>query len=284
MTLAVYPNALSFSSIKTEFGISGQVSLSGLYRNDSGPVYTGVYGYPSGGSATEPPTSGTINFGKFHGAAKYTPSSQTVTLYAGSSTWTVPHTLIGNLTIRAFGGGGGGCRWPSGAAGGGGGGGAYYVGSIARGTTISYTVAAAAAAVYGDSTRYARDPGNTQFGTSSDAWYMYIPGLGVGGYNMSGEGRAPGVGSTAQGAAGVVKGVGGNGSPERTYSPGFNATTIGGGGGGCAWSNGGAGAYGGGAGGNAATNGTWPAGGAGGIDGGYNYVGADGAIIIQGTW
>lgn len=283
MTLPVYPNTISADDIRTEFAISGTLSMNGLYRNDSGPVYTGVYGYPHG-NVIEPATSGTVSFDDFHGATRYVPQARSVTLYAGSSSWTVPHTTVGNLTIRAFGGGGGGARWPSGAAGGAGGGGAYFVGSISRGTSISYTVASGGPAVYGDSSRYARDAGNTQFGVAGDNWYMYIPGAGTGGWNMAGSSRGPGTGSTAQGSSSVTKGVGGNGSPERTSNPGGNATTIGGGGGGCAWSNGGSGAYGGGNGGNAASVGNWPGGGAGGVDAGWSYAGADGAIIIEGTW
>lgn len=281
MTLPVYPNALSASAIKTEFGISGQLQMSTLYRKDSGPVYTGVFGYPFGGAATAPPTSGDISFSKFTGSTKYTPVSQTVTIYSGSGTWTVPSTLIGNLTIKAFGGGGGGAMWPSNAPGGGGGGGAKFIGSIARGTAINYTVATGGPGFRGDSSRYARDPGNTQFGVSGDAYYMYIPGLGVGAYNMVGSQVGRGYGSTAQGAAGITLGTGGDGGYS---SDGTAAITIGGGGGGGWYSyNGGAGADGGGRGGNTNEDGVWPGGGGHGQDG-TGYAGATGGIIITGTW
>lgn len=281
MTLPVHPNAISLDAIRTEFGISGAISMSQLYLSSSGPVYPGTNGYPGGGSALAIPASGVLTLDNFHGATAYIPSAQTVNISAsGAGTWTVPNTLVGNLTIKAFGGGGGGCAWPGGAPGGAGGGGAKFVGTIAAGTVISYTVAAGGPGFYGDSSRYARDPGNTQFGVSGDSWYMYIPGQGVGGYNMAGSQRGPGVGSTAQGAAGVILGVGGNGGPENNGTGG-NATTIGGGGGG-AWSAGGngSGADGGGSGG---SGGTWPGGGGHGRDGGP-YGGANGGIIITGTW
>jgi hypothetical protein len=280
MTLPVHPNAISLGSIRTEYALSGALSLSQLYQNSAGPVYPSATGYP-GGSAVAIPSSGAISLASFHGNTAYTPIARNISISAaGAGSWTVPATVVGNLTIQSYGGGGGGCTWPGGAPGAGGGGGAKFIGTIAGGTVISYTVAAGGAGFAGDSSRYARDPGNTQFGVSGNPYYMYIPGLGVGGYNMAGSQRGPGVGSTAQGAAGIILGTGGNGGSENSGTGG-NATTIGGGGGG-AWSGGGngSGADGGGAGG---SPGTWPGGGGHGRDGG-GFAGANGGIIITGVW
>lgn len=280
MTLPVHPNAISLHAIRTEYGLIGAISLSSLYAKSTGPVYPSATGNPNGVS-TLIPTAGALSLAAFHGNTAYTPIARTISISAaGAGSWTVPATVVGDLTIKAFGGGGGGCTWPGGAPGGAGGGGAKFIGTIAGGTVINYTVAAGGAGFTGDSTRYARDPGNTQFGVSGNAWYMYIPGLGVGGYNMSGSQRGPGVGSTAQGAAGVILGRGGNGGAENSGTGGA-ATTIGGGGAG-AWSAGGngAGADGGGSGG---SPGGWPGGGGHGRDGGP-YAGANGGIIITGVW
>jgi hypothetical protein len=284
MALPSYPNAISLGAIRSEYGRSGAISLGDLRIKDSGPVYPGAYGYPNGSYAAIP-TSGTISLSRFHGNTAYTPTARTVNISAaGAGSWTVPSTVIGNLTVTTFGGGGGGAIWPSGSAGGAGGGGARFVGSIPIGTTINYNVAYGGPSNFGDSSRYARDPGYTQFGTSGQAWYMYIPGTGVGGYNMSGGNRGPGVGSTAQGTSGVSIGVGGNGAAERGGTPG-NASNYGGGGGTYSGAgNYGNGAGGGGRGGASRENGTWPAGGGGGFNGNYPGVGATGAVIITGTW
>ena len=290
MTTPSSPNSISADDIKTEFGITGPaLAMNQLYRKDSGPVYTGTYSYPgrspyNGVTQFTPVTSDEISYDNFRGSTKYTPVSRTVTLYVGSSSWTVPNTLIGDLTIRVFGGGGQGCHWPSGAAGAAGGGGAKFIGSIPRNTVINYTVARGGTGISGDSSRYARDPGDTQFGESGNSWYMYVPGFGVGAWNMVGGNRGPGTGSTGQGAAGITFGTGGNGSPERTSNPGGNASTIGGGGGGCHWSNGGSGADSGGSGGSSGSVGVWPGGGGAGNNSGGMPSGADGAIIITGTW
>lgn len=289
MTLPVYPNSISVSQIRTEFGLSGNSSLSQLYLNPgNGPVHRGVYGYPGGGSAKEPPSSGIISLSDFHGATKYVPIPRTVTLYAGSGVWTVPSTLYGQLEIVVIGGGGGGCHWPSGAAGGAGGGGAWWRGDIPRGTAISYNVGRGGPSVYHDSTRYARDANDTSFGTSGQSWYMYVPGLGTGGYNMSGSRRGPGVGSTGQG--GTTSGTGGNGMPERTSGRAGDALRYGGGGGACdrADSTGGYGAGGGANGGNRYQNGNWPGGGGSGNNSAsptpWTTTGGDGAVFISGTW
>lgn len=270
MALPAYPNAISLSQIRTGFATSVK-KFSDLYQKQAGPVYTGQVGYPFGGAAANIPSSGTIKISNFSNATPYFPTAQTINITsAGAGSWTVPTTVIGNLTIRAFGGGGGGAGWPSGAPGGGGGGGAKFIGTISAGTVINYNVAYGGPGFYGDSSRYARDPGNTQFGTSGDSWYMYIPGLGVGAYNMTGSVYGAGTGSTAQGASGVILGRGGNGS-------GGNATTIGGGGGRSQYGSNGAGADGGGGG-----QGS-PGGGGYGQDGGPG-AGANGAVIISGVW
>lgn len=285
MTLPVYPNLISLGNVNTEYGLSATalIGLGSYYAKSGGPVYPGSVGLLAGVS-TAIPTSGTISLGNFSGHTAYIPSAKTVSISAsGSSTWTVPSTVSGNLTIKAFGGGGGGSMWPSGAPGGAGGGGAQFIGSIAAGTVISYTVATGGPGFRGDSTRYARDPGNTQFGVSGNPYYMYIPGLGVGAYNMSGSQRGPGVGSTAQGTAGVTLGTGGNGGNEGSGTGG-SGITIGAGGGGAAPSGGGgAGVSGGGAGGAVGQAGIWPGGGGHGQDG-TGFAGATGGIIITGTW
>lgn len=283
MTLPVHPNAISLGAIRTEYGLSGALSLSQLYQNSSGPVYPSATGYP-GGIAVAIPSSGVISLASFHGNTAYTPIARTVNISAaGAGSWTVPATVIGNLTIRAYGGGGGGAGWPNAAPGGAAGGGAKFVGTIPSGTVISYTVAAGGPGFSGDSSRYARDPGNTQFGTSENAWYMYIPGLGVGAWNMSGSQRGAGTGSTATGAAGIILGKGGNGGAEGGGTGGA-ATTIGGGGGGAEYGAGGSGLDGGGNGGGTGGTGAWPGGGGGGNNHGTPGAGANGGIIITGTW
>jgi len=285
MALPAYPNAISLSQIRTGFATSVK-KFSDLYQKQAGPVYTGQVGYPFG-VATNIPLSGTIRISNFSNATPYLPIARTINISsAGAGSWTVPTTVIGNLTIRAFGGGGGGGIWPSGCAGGGGGGGAQFVGVIPANTVINYTVAYGGPAYFGDSSRTARDPGDTTFGNSGDAWYMYIPGLYVGAYNMVGSVRGPGYGSTAQGAAGVTLGVGGNGATENGGTAG-SATSFGGGGGGYATSaqyGSGAGGGGNGAPGSPYAAGTWPGGGGGGWNGSYPGYGANGGVIITGVW
>lgn len=279
MTLPVHPNAISLAAIRSEFLQSGEISLGQLYQKAAGPVYGGQGGFP-GGASVLIPSSGPISLANFHGATAYIPSAKTVNITSGSGSWTVPSTVVGNLTLRAFGGGGGGCGWPSGAPGAAGGGGAKFVGVIPGGTVITYSIAAGGPGFGGDSSRYARDPGNTQVGSSGNAWYMYIPGTGVGGYNMSGSQRGRGIGSTAQGAAGIILGRGGDGGSEGSGAGGA-PTTIGAGGAGAAPSGGnGTGLDGGG---NGGSGGSWPGGGGHGRDGG-GYAGATGGLIISGTW
>lgn len=300
MTLPVYPNTISINNLQTEYGVSSgsQSPLTQFYRNDSGPVYEGSYGYPGGGSAKAPPASGTISIGDFHGATKYTPINRTVTLTVGSGTWTVPSTLIGNLTVTLIGGGGGGCHWPSGAAGGAGGGGARFIGPISRGAQISYVVGAGGPSVYHDSTRYARDAKDSRFGVAGEYWYLYVPGLGTGGYNMTGSQRGPGTGSTGiVGNSSVSSyGRGGDGKPERTSGRAGDAWNFGGGGGACDRTDS-SGGYGAGGGANGSNRkgtggstgyGPWPGGGAAGNNSQSptptTFSGGDGAIFISGVW
>lgn len=290
MTLPVYPNTLSVAQLKTEFSTNAN-DMNSYHLNEGGPVFPGQVGYPGAGAARAIPSSGTIALGDFHGSTGYIPVARTLTLTKGSSSWTVPNTLISDLTITVIGGGGGGCHWPSGAAGGAGGGGCRFIGRIPSGTVISYVVGGGGPSVRHDSTRYARDALDTRFGVSGDSWYMYVPGLGTGGYNMSGGNRGPGVGSYGRGGPGVsVIGTGGNGKPERTSGAAGSATNIGGGGGACDRpdSSGGSGAGGGNRGGNRYENGLWPGGGGSGNNSAsptpWTTTGGDGAIIISGTW
>jgi hypothetical protein len=67
MTLPAYPNAISFSQIRTEFGGSGSASMS-AYRSGGARVPANTLGYPSGTSTTIP-AAGQISFNNFHGAS-----------------------------------------------------------------------------------------------------------------------------------------------------------------------------------------------------------------------
>lgn len=279
MPLPAYPNSISLSQIQAEYGGSNPISLSEYYTNSAGPVYPGQEGFPNGNSAVVP-ASGQISLGAFSGSTKYTPQARTVTLNSGSGTWTVPSTLIGNLTVKIFGGGGGG-GYNSWGPGGGGGGGAYWSGSIPAGTAIAYSVGGGGAyRVSGGATSW-------DWGTGR-AWQMYAGG------GVAGSGATGGAGGV--GSGGNVQGTGGKGQNRdnpSTWNTG-NAVNYGGGGG--TRDGDGAGAYGQGYGaggggnggysaGGAAQNGTFPAGGGAGNDqSGSGGAGASGQIVITGTW
>ena len=84
MTLPIFPNAISFADLETEFGgISGPpqppatrmpIPLSNYY---AGGLYVsaGNVGYPSGGAATTIPSSGAVSMASFHGASDVVTSS-----------------------------------------------------------------------------------------------------------------------------------------------------------------------------------------------------------------
>lgn len=276
MALPAYPNALSFSQIRSGFATSAN-KMSDLYQKDAGPVYTGQQGYPYG-VLTNVPTSGIIRMSNFSGATPYQPIPRTVTFTSGfNQTWTVPSTLVSDLTVIIIGGGGGGAGWPSQAGGGGGGGGSRWVGRPSAGRAGLYTVG----------TGGARGSGGNS-GAMGNNSYFYLSGFvdmvayGGGGGVASGDG-----GVYASGGTGNY-GTGGNGASRSGVVPAGNAVTLGGGGGsydlGYTSSGYGLGAGGGGNGGTSRTDGSVPGGGGGGGDTGTGGNGANGAVIISGVW
>ena len=282
MALPAYPNAISLSQIRSGFGTSAN-KFSQLYQNDAGPVYTGQVGYPYNGAATNVPSSGTIRIANFSGATPYFPSAQSfINTTPGNYSWTVPTTLISNLTIYVFGAGGGGAGWPSNAGGGGGGGGAVWVGRPTAGTVISYSVGGGGTRGAGGSS--GANGGNT--GASSSVFSVTGYGGTGGQATRDGSYQAPGGSGNVSYAYGVgYTGTGGSGASLYNTYPATNATSYGGGGGASdtAGALGGGGAGGGGSGGNNRQNG-YAAGGGGGGDGGTGGNGGNGIFYITGTW
>jgi len=120
MTLPFYPEPLSLSQIKEEFGGGeGPISLSDYYSG--GPyVPEGTVGYPKN-VETLIPESGPISIGNFHGATK-----EMLLVFTESTMWTVPPGVRKVSAIIVAGGGSGGHGAGDEGGGGGGAGGVLF--------------------------------------------------------------------------------------------------------------------------------------------------------------
>jgi hypothetical protein len=298
---------ISLSMIQTEFGGSNPIALSEYYKN--GPYVTATDYAPN------VPTSGPIALSNFYGAQNN--SLQTIEFTTvGTTTYTIPSTLQGDITYLIVGGGGGGSA--AGADEGGGAGGAGGVitrtGTFVPGETITVTVGGGGALyVGGSNTTLTCSLGTiTALGGGHGGFQTGQPGGsgggagGANGFHNGGAGLQPSQG-------GLDNGLGNNGGncPQSDNFPGGGGGGAGGGGGTGGSNNGGApianpisgstvgynisGTYYVGGGGSGRYIGqphlTYTAGSGYGGDGSWGYpskangtAGASGCVIIQGYW
>ena len=95
MTIAVYPNPVSFSDIKIEFGAvsASDISLGSYYAGGS-LVPSGATGNPQGGGNSNIPSSGALSIDQFHHA-----THPGVGPYASSRTYNIPYGMT-KLNIK----------------------------------------------------------------------------------------------------------------------------------------------------------------------------------------
>lgn len=262
--------AISLNDIHAEFG--GDYALGSYYRGGANLPGNGAPG-GYGTYAPNVPTSGTISIGNFYGAKKI---SFTVVAFTSSTTYTVPATLVGNLTVYVQGGGGGGGAGSDYWGGNGGNGGAGGIGSASVGATPGGSYSITVGGGGGAGAHYYGYPGNPFAdgyggggGGASNAFGVYAGGGGGGG------GGNPG--ATGGGGGNPYGGSGGASHQSNTYGYGYSYSNFGGNGGssGNSLSWGGAGgSYGAGGAGDNAFNGYHL----------YPSAGGQGYIAIFGYW
>lgn len=131
MTLPVYGNPLGMQQIANEFSSGTVLPLSSYYAGGT-YVPSGTKGYPSGGGATDIPSSGAISINNFYGSSKASKTNYKFNT-PGTTNWTVPVGVTSIDYAIIGGGGGGGNTIADGSVqgGGGGAGGSFFQGTIA---------------------------------------------------------------------------------------------------------------------------------------------------------